>query len=109
VLLEVGGKPAGYATYRIKVEGSGSEWHKKVVVGDAFGLDARATREIWRFLLEIDWTDTIETRLLPFDHPLLLLTARVNELRGGCGMASGSGSSMSARRSLHAPTRATGA
>ena len=82
VLLELDGKPAGYATYRIKVEGSGSEWHKKVVVGDAFGLDARATREIWRFLLEIDWTDTVETRLLPFDHPLLLLTARINELRG---------------------------
>jgi predicted acetyltransferase len=81
VLLELDGKPAGYATYRIKVEGSGSEWHKKVLVGDAFGLDARATREIWRFLLEIDWTDTVETRLLPLDHALLLLTARVNELR----------------------------
>jgi predicted acetyltransferase len=81
VLLELDGKPAGYATYRIKVEGSGSEWHKKVLVGDAFGLDARATREIWRFLLEIDWTDTVETRLLPLDHPLLLLTARINELR----------------------------
>jgi len=70
------------AIYRIKTEGSGSEWTKKIVVHDAFGIDARATREIWRFLLEIDWTDEIETRLLPLDHPLLLLTARINELRG---------------------------
>ena len=80
-LLELDGEPAGYAIYRIKMEGSGSEWHKKVVVHDAFGVDARATREIWRFLLEIDWTDEIETRLLPLDHPLFLLTSRVNELR----------------------------
>src|SRR5204863_76859 len=81
VLLELDGKPAGYAIYRIKVEGSGSEWSKKIVVHDAFGVDPRATREIWRFLLEIDWTDELETRLLPLDHPLLLLTARGNELR----------------------------
>ena len=81
VLLEVDGKPAGYAIYRIKMEGSGADWKKKIVVHDAFGLDARATREIWRFLLEIDWTDEIETRLLPLDHPLFLLTARVSELR----------------------------
>ena len=81
VLLEVDGKPAGYAIYLIRVEGSGADWQKKIVVHDAFGIDARATREIWRFLLEIDWTDEIETRLLPLHHPLLLLTARVNELR----------------------------
>ena len=82
VLLELDGKPAGYAIYRIKMEGSGEDWHKKVIVHDAFGIDPRATREIWRFLLEIDWTDEIETRLLPLDHPLFLLTARINELRG---------------------------
>ena len=60
----------------------GDEWNKKVLVHDAFGVDARATREIWRFLLEIDWIDEIESRQLPLDHPLYLLTARVNELRG---------------------------
>ena len=80
-VFELDGKPAGYAIYRIKVENSGSHWTKRVVVHDAFGVDARATREIWRFLLEIDWTDEIETRLLPLDHPLFLLTGRVTELR----------------------------
>lgn len=82
VLLELDGKPAGYAIYRIKTENVGDEWNKKVLVHDAFGVDARATREIWRFLLEIDWIDEIESRQLPLDHPLYLLTARVNELRG---------------------------
>ena len=81
-LLELDGKPAGYAIYRIKTENVGDDWHKKIQVQDAFGVDARATREIWRFLLEIDWTDEVDTRLLPPDHPVLLLTARVNELRG---------------------------
>ena len=81
-LLELDGRPVGWAIYRIKVEGSGADWHKPLVVLDAFGVDARATREIWRFLLEIDWTDEVETGALPLDHPLLLLTARVNELRG---------------------------
>ena len=81
-LLELDGKPAGYAIYRIKTENVGDEWNKKVFVHDAFGVDARATREIWRFLLEIDWVDEVESRELPLDHPLILLTARVNELRG---------------------------
>ena len=81
-LLELDGKPAGYAIYRIKSDHVSDEWKKTVVVHDAFGIDARSTREIWRFLLEIDWTDEIESLFLPLDHPLLLLTARVNELRG---------------------------
>jgi predicted acetyltransferase len=80
-VLELDGKPAGYAIYRLKTEGSGGEWKKTVIVHDAFGVDARATREIWRFLFEIDWVDEVETRLLPRDHPIFLLTARVNELR----------------------------
>jgi predicted acetyltransferase len=81
-LLEIDGRPAGYAIYRIKQEGSGtSSWHKTVRVLAAFGVDRVATREIWRFLLEIDWTDEVEAWLLPLDHPLLQLTARVNELQ----------------------------
>jgi predicted acetyltransferase len=74
VLLEIDGRPAGYAIYRIYQYPT--EWKRSLRVQEAQGLDPRATREIWRFLLGIDWMDEIEARLLPVDHPLWHLVAR---------------------------------
>jgi predicted acetyltransferase len=79
-LLELDGRAAGYALYRIAESGSGDDWHKTVRVLEAFGVDSRSTREVWRFLLEIDWMDDLEAWLLPTDHPLRLLVARINLL-----------------------------
>lgn len=73
-LLELDGRPAGYALYRIHQHPT--EWKRSLRVVDAMGIDARATREIWRFLLGIDWMDEIDMRLLPVDHPLWHLVAR---------------------------------
>jgi len=73
-LLELDGRPAGYATYRIAQHQT--EFKRSLRVIEAQGIDARATREIWRFLLGIDWMDEIEARLLPVDHPLWHLVAR---------------------------------
>jgi predicted acetyltransferase len=42
------------------------------------GSDALATASIWRLLLDADWIRSIRARLLPVDHPLLLLLAEVN-------------------------------
>jgi predicted acetyltransferase len=81
VLLELDGRPAGYALYRIVQTGSGADWNKTVRVLEAIGVDARATRELWRYLLEIDWMNDLEAWLLPIDHPLWLLVARINLLR----------------------------
>ncbi|MEX2210391.1 MAG: sterol carrier protein domain-containing protein [Gaiellaceae bacterium] len=47
----------------------------KVSVGEAVGLTPEATREVWRYLLDVDWTETIQAFLLPPDHPLFLLLA----------------------------------
>jgi predicted acetyltransferase len=80
-VLELDGRPSGYALYRIAQKGSGLDWSKTVRVVEAVGVDARATREIWRFLFEIDWTDSVEYWHLPVDHPLRLLAGRVNLLR----------------------------
>jgi predicted acetyltransferase len=73
-LLELDGKPAGYALYRIAQHQT--EFKRSLRVIEAQGLDARATREIWRFLLGIDWMDDITARLLPMDHPIWQLVAR---------------------------------
>ncbi len=73
-LLELDGRPAGYALYRIAQHPT--EFKRSLRVIEAQGADARATREIWRFLLAIDWMDDIAARLLPVDHPLWQLVAR---------------------------------
>jgi len=78
VLLEIDGRPAGYAIYRIFQHQT--EWKRTLRVLEAIGLDPRATREIWRFLLGIDWMDDVQMRLLPLDHELWHLLARPRTL-----------------------------
>lgn len=73
-LLEIDGRPAGYALYRIAQHPT--EFKRTLRVQEAHGLDARATREIWRFLLAVDWMEDVEARLLPLDHPIWQLVAR---------------------------------
>jgi predicted acetyltransferase len=73
-LLELDGRPAAYAMYRVYQHPT--EWKRTLRILEALGVDARATREIWRFLLGIDWMNDITVRLLPVDHPLGHLVAR---------------------------------
>jgi predicted acetyltransferase len=47
-----------------------------VNVIEALATTPEATREIWRFLLGIDWVASVKASLLPVDHPLLLQVAR---------------------------------
>jgi predicted acetyltransferase len=81
-LHERGGRPAGWALYRIAQEGATFEdWKKTVRVMEVHGVDDAARRELWRFLLEIDWTDAVTVDGLAVDDPVLLLVDRMNELR----------------------------
>ena len=73
-LLELDGKPAGYAIYRIAQHPT--EFQRSLRVQEAHGLTPRATREVWRFLLGVDWMEDIVARLLPLDHPIWQLVAR---------------------------------
>jgi predicted acetyltransferase len=84
-LLELEGRPAGYALYRIAQQEVDGEWQRKLRVMEALGVDPVATLEIWRFLFELDWTDDILANLLPLDHPLLHLVARIDQLHLGVG------------------------
>ena len=80
-LYERDGTPAGYALYRIAQDGATfAEWTKTVRVIEVMGIDEAARRDIWRFLLEIDWTDVLRAEQLPVDDALLLLVDKVNEL-----------------------------
>jgi predicted acetyltransferase len=80
-LLELDGKPLGYALYRIADSEEDDGWQRKLRVVEAIGVDPVATREVWRFLLEVDWLEEIRAWLLPTDHPLIHLVARPDYLR----------------------------
>ena len=51
VLLEIDGKPAGYALYRIKVKWEEATNKSQVQVLEAIGDSPVAMRELWRYLL----------------------------------------------------------
>jgi predicted acetyltransferase len=81
VALELDGRTAGYAIYRHHMSWEGGSSDGKIEVIDAIGDGARATAELWRFLLEIDWVARIEGHLLPPDHPLFFLLAESRRMR----------------------------
>jgi len=74
VLFELDGKPAAYALYRI-VQNM-TEWKRTLRVLEAIGDDGVPMREIWRFLVNVDWMDELHVRLLSIDHPLWHYVAR---------------------------------
>ena len=81
-LYERDGRPTGWVLYRIAQEGTTWEdWKKTVRVIELQGADDAARREVWRFLLGIDWTDAITVSGLAVDDPVVLLVDRMNELR----------------------------
>jgi predicted acetyltransferase len=75
VALDVGGSTQAYAIYRTHPGFEAGVSKARLEVLEAVGATTQATAEIWRFLLDVDWTATVEASLLPPDHPLFLLLA----------------------------------
>jgi predicted acetyltransferase len=80
-VLELGGKPAGYAIYRHAPDWENGFSNATLHVVEAVGAGADGTREVWRYLLDIDWTGIVSGRLLPVDHPLFFLLAEPRRMR----------------------------
>jgi predicted acetyltransferase len=80
-LLEVDGRPEAYAIYRVQSSFEAFSATGSVNVVEAMGTTREATRAIWRFLLDIDWTARVTADKLPVDHPLLLLLAEARRMR----------------------------
>jgi predicted acetyltransferase len=75
-LLELDGEAAGYAIYTVKQEWArGGYSTGSLNVVEAVAPTPEGTRELWRWLLDFDWTSQIKADLLPADHPLFLLLA----------------------------------
>jgi predicted acetyltransferase len=81
VVLEAGGRPRAYALYRVNQVLERGMPAGSLDVGEALGDSPEATRAIWRFLLDVDWTARVKASLLPVDHPLLFLMAEPRRLR----------------------------
>ena len=72
-LLELDGRPAAYALYRLHFSADRGVPRGFTSVIEAVGDSAEATRAIWRYLLDIDWMERVRAGLLPLDHELFLL------------------------------------
>jgi predicted acetyltransferase len=81
VLLELDSKPAGYAIYTVKQDWQAGASKGVVTITEVLTPTAEATRELWRWLLDFDWTFEFEVDLLPLDHELFLLLAEPRRLR----------------------------
>ena len=107
VVYERDGRPEGYAFYRIREKWEQGVPQGTVVVVEAFGETATATREIWRYLFGIDLTERVEARFSIARRG----SGSASPTRGGCGSSSATGSgcasSMSRPRSAHGRGRRT--
>jgi predicted acetyltransferase len=85
VVLEKDGRPEGYAIYRHKPKWDEGIADSELQVVEAIALDGRATAEIWRYLLDIDWAARTTASLLPVDHALWWLLATPRNMRPRIG------------------------
>lgn len=74
-VVELDGRVEAYAIFRIHFEVADDAFNGRTEVLEAVGSTPQGTAEIWRFLLDIDWSATTTTAPLPPDHPLFLLLA----------------------------------
>ena len=80
-LLEIDRRPAAYALYRLHFSAERGIPNGFTNVIEAVGDSPAATREIWRYLLDIDWMARLRAHLLPLDHELFLLLRDPRRLR----------------------------
>ncbi len=81
VLLEVDGRPEGYAIYRFtaKVAPPGLI-QTNLAVTEAVAVSPRATSQLWRYLLDMDLVSRVEVTLVPPSHPIMHLVQEPRRL-----------------------------
>jgi predicted acetyltransferase len=79
-VLELDAKPEAYAVYRLNFSYTDGVPTGRTVVLEAMGATPAATAAVWRYLLDIDWMESVEAGLLPIDHPLHLLLLEQNRM-----------------------------
>jgi predicted acetyltransferase len=80
-LLERDGKPAGYAIYNVKQDWAAGVSKGIVNIVEVVAPTPDASRELWRWLLDFDWTSEFSANLLPLDHELFMLLAEPRRMQ----------------------------
>ena len=80
IAYEHDGSIDGYAVYRHKPGWEAGSTTAELRVLEALGATPQALRDIWAYLLAVDWKATVTASLLPPDHPLFLLLATPRRL-----------------------------
>jgi predicted acetyltransferase len=81
VMHERDGKIDGYAVYRHKPGWEEGSTSAELRVLEALGATDEALRDLWAYLLAIDWKAKVTSWLVPLGHPLFLLLATPRRLR----------------------------
>jgi predicted acetyltransferase len=81
VAYERDGEIEGYAVYRHKPGFEAGTTNAELRVLEALGTSPEALRDLWAYLLAVDWIATVKCSLLPPDHPLFLLLATPRRMR----------------------------
>ncbi|MFL5951091.1 MAG: GNAT family N-acetyltransferase [Gaiellaceae bacterium] len=81
VAYERDGSVDAYACYRHKPGWDEGSTVAELRVIEALAATPTAERDLWGYLLSIDWKATLSAYLLPPDHPLFLLLATPRRLR----------------------------
>jgi predicted acetyltransferase len=79
-LYESNGRAEGYAIYRVRQEGEGRASRDVLEVRELIAGSNRATRDLWRFVFDIDLIHAIRADRVQPDHPLLLTVAEPRRL-----------------------------
>jgi predicted acetyltransferase len=79
-LLELDGAPAGYALYHVSQDWTAGVTSGTLTLREVMTPSREAARELWRWLLDFDWTSKFVADLLPLDHELFLLLAEPRRL-----------------------------
>ncbi len=80
-VVELDGAVAGYAMYRHAPNWETGIDSGKIVAIEVLARSLQAERELWRYLLDMEWTSKVSARLLPLDHPLFLILAETRRMR----------------------------
>ena len=81
VAYERDGSVDGYAAYRHKPGWEAGSTVAELRIVEALAATPTAERDLWGYLLSIDWKATVTASLLPPDHALFFLLATPRRLR----------------------------
>ena len=81
IVYERDGAIDGYAVYRHKPGWEEGSTVAELRVVEALGATSSAERDLWAYLLAVDWKATVKAYLLPPDHALFLLLATPRRMR----------------------------